>query len=87
MYVPNLTQKLKLLVEYGAAESMKDLAEGHFAVPVKTLYGWGQNRADRQDGDRIPAKHLPKLISVLEDLLGSEVSHERIITLLGLNEL
>lgn len=72
-----LTAKLRLLASHGGFADMPALAE-RFKVSVKTLYGWGRGREDRGGGDRLPARHLPMFLALMEECLGAGYSRDRL---------
>jgi hypothetical protein len=72
-----LTPKLRLLADFGGHGTMPALAE-RFGVSISTLYGWGRGREDRGGGDRLPARHLPTMLAIAAQCLGSGYSDERI---------
>lgn len=75
--ITDLTRKLGLLKSFGGFGSMNGLAE-EFGVSETTLYGWGSGRSDRANEDRLPDRHVPKLLEIAARCLGDGYSPERI---------
>lgn len=79
--VPNLTAKLRLLVDYGHYTDMDKLAE-RFGRSPTTVYWWGHGTGGRAAG-AIPAESYKVLVDIVHEALKQAVSREDVEALLN----